>query len=181
MTRRRAAMAGVAVASLLVTACSTTTVVVVPPSTAAGTSASLATETQSSPTSLPPSSPPTLDDAAAAFALELQSTTGQTVRYAVIEAEDLKQGKEWAPDLVVDFPDAPKSFNGWQAWNDLLVGGGAATSLQANGFTSYGMGVPGSTIQFAIDLDDAAKVPGPRGHSVTHLVLTRAHPKFVNA
>jgi hypothetical protein len=166
---------------LFLTACSTTTVVVVPPSGGAGTS-SPSTPTISSATLSPsPAAPPSLDDAAAAFALELQTSSGQDVVYAVLQASDLKQGKEHAPDIVVDFPSAPKSFNGWQALKDLLVGAGEASSLQASGFTSYGMGVQGATIQFSVDLSDASKVPGTNGQSVMNLVLTKSKPSFVHA
>jgi hypothetical protein len=126
-----------------------------------------ATHRASSPTPL------TAAEAAHKFALDVQSRApAYSVKYALIDVGEVSTGSQFAPIVALDFGDTPKSFNEWQAMQDVIVGGDAQLLTQA-GISSYGLAISGTTFVFAVHVSDVNQVPGPSGHDYTGAVLTK--------
>jgi hypothetical protein len=82
------------------------------------------------------------------------------VRYALLRVEDLAKGVHLAPVVVIEFADAPLSFDPWPVMQQVLLGGDR-DMLAAAGIKSYAVGYRGLKEFLVARLEDAASVPGP--------------------
>jgi len=160
-----------ALAAALTACSSSTTVVVISPDAASVTYAPTSTQEPVSPTD---TSVPTIEGEAAAFAADVQAAAGRDVTYAVLQSSDFsgKTSQSYAPMVDINFPNAPKSFSGWEPVHTALIDEGDLYDLQSVGATSHALD-SGFTLLLVVPLDDAEKVPGPNAHDVVKVALLK--------
>lgn len=87
------------------------------------------------PASVPPTATPSaqttpstaslsLEEAAHQFALDVQTASAPySVGYALLEPKDLTEGRHLAPVVVIEFDEAPVTFDSWQVMRTFCSGG----------------------------------------------------------
>jgi len=107
------------------------------------------------------SSPLSMDAAARQFALDVNAAAPPyTFEYVLLQANDLTEGGRFAPVVVMEFDEAPVTFDSWTLMQGVLLAGDREMLAMA-GIQSYATGVRGLRTFLIVRLEEAELVPGP--------------------
>ena len=105
-----------------------------------------------------------MEEAAHQFALDVNAASPPySFGYVLLQAEDLTEGRRFAPVVVMEFDEAPITFDSWTLMQGVLLAGDREMLAMA-GIKSYATGVRGSKVFLIVPLEEAELVPGPSSH-----------------